>query len=180
MTHRPEPITPNGEIRIWQARTAAHIDAARSLFRDFVAWHRATHAEDLALIERYFDEAAFEDELGGLPGAYEPPAGSLLVAMAGERPAGCVALRDLGGGDCEMKRMFVPEKYRGQKIGWQLAEKVIADAQSAGYRMMRLDTSRRQVAAIALYERLGFRRVAAYYDLPAELADWLLFFERDL
>lgn len=45
---------------------------------------------------------------------------------------------------------------------------------------MRLDTSRRQAAAIALCESLGFRNVAAYYDIPAELGDRLLFFECDL
>ena len=98
MTQRSEPAVADGEVRIWQAQTAEHLEAARALFRDFVAWHRATHVEDIELIERYFDEAAFEDELRGLPGTYAPPAGSLLVALVGGSPAGCVALRDLGGG----------------------------------------------------------------------------------
>ena len=45
---------------------------------------------------------------------------------------------------------------------------------------MRLDTGADQIAAIALYERLGFRRIPPYYDLPSDLRDWPLFFELDL
>jgi ribosomal protein S18 acetylase RimI-like enzyme len=45
---------------------------------------------------------------------------------------------------------------------------------------MRLDTSHRQVAAISLYERLGFRRIAPYYAVPQDLRDWLVFFELKL
>lgn len=167
-------------VTIEQARTDDHIDAARRLFSAFVAWHRAAHVEDLELIDRYFDEDAFEAELRELPGAYAPPTGRLLVALMDGRAAGCVALRDLGDGNCEMKRMFVPEEFRSLGVGRLLAEAVMAEAREAGYARMRLDTSRRQTAAIALYESLGFRNVVAYYDLPAELVDWLLFFECNL
>lgn len=56
-------------IRIEEAATAEQLDAVRSLFRTFVAWHHATHVEDRRLIARYFDQAAFEAELRDLPGA---------------------------------------------------------------------------------------------------------------
>jgi ribosomal protein S18 acetylase RimI-like enzyme len=167
-------------VTVEQARNDQQIRVARDLFRAFVAWHRATHVEDLALIDRYFDRDAFEAELRDLPGAYAPPKGSLLVAFADGTPAGCVALRDLGEGDCEMKRMFVPTAWRGRGIGRRLADAVIADAQAGAYRRMRLDTGPRQAAAIALYESLGFHRIPPYYELPRELSDVLLFFERDL
>jgi hypothetical protein len=45
---------------------------------------------------------------------------------------------------------------------------------------MRLDTSRRQEAALTLYRKLGFRDVPAYYALPPELEEWLVFMELDL
>jgi len=167
-------------VTVEQARSERQIGAVRELFRAFVAWHRAAQVHDLALIDRYFDKDAFEAELRGLPGQYAPPKGSLLVAFADGAEAGAVALRDLGEGDCEMKRMFVLPAHQGKGIGRRLADAVIADGRAAGYRRMRLDTGPRQEAAIALYESLGFHRIPPYYALPRELSDVLLFFERDL
>ena len=156
------------------------LDDVRALMRTFVAWHRERHVEDIALIDRYFDDAEFEAELAGLPGKYAPPEGRLLIAYQDGQPAGCVALRDLSDGTCEMKRMFVPTQFRGMGVGRALAEAIVAAAEVVGYRRMRLDTSHRQAEAMRLYEAVGFQRISPYYDLPDELRDWLVFFERDL
>ena len=151
-----------------------------ALIRGFLAWHHERHVEDRDLIDRYFDERAFEAELAGLPGKYAPPEGSLLVAYHDGQPVGCVALRDLGDGMCEMKRMFVPVAFRGLGIGRALADQVLADARAAGYRLMRLDTSHRQAEAMRVYEAAGFRRIPPYYELPQDMKDWLVFFELEL
>ena len=138
-------------IQIVEPTQPAELDDVRSLMRAFVTWHRARHAEDIALIERYFDQRAFDEELTGLPGKYARPQGRLLLAYLDDgEPAGCVALRDLGDGVCEMKRMFVPEAFRGRGVGRALAERIIAEGKEAGYRAMRLDTSRRQSEAMQL------------------------------
>ena len=155
----------------------AELDDVRMLMRAFVAWHRARHAEDIDLIERYFDQAAFGAELAGLPGKYARPHGRLLIAYVDGQPAGCVALRDLGHGVCEMKRMFVPDAFRGRGIGRALATRIIVEGRDAGYRAMRLDTSRHQSEAMRLYEGCGFKRIAPYYDLADDVKDWLVFFE---
>lgn len=118
--------------------------------------------------------------MAGLPGKYAPPRGALLVAYLDELPAGCVAMRDLGDGSCEMKRMFVPDQYRGRGPGRALANAVIVAAKSAGYRRMRLDTGNDQTDAIKLYSHQGFKQIAPYYELPDDVSDWLLFFELDL
>src|SRR5213079_3388070 len=44
----------------------------------------------------------FAQELAGLPGAYAPPRGRLLLALDGAAQAGCVALRPLADAACEM------------------------------------------------------------------------------
>ncbi|MDR3487712.1 MAG: GNAT family N-acetyltransferase [Bradyrhizobium sp.] len=167
-------------ITVVQAVTVADLDNVRDLMRAFVRWHRERHVEDLDLIESYFDAAAFAAELAALPGPYASPVGSLLLASVDATPAGCVAMHDLGAGVCEMKRMFVPEPFRGLGVGRALADQIIGDARRAGYSRMRLDTSIRQTEAIGLYERSGFRRIAAYYPVTQRMADWLIFFERTL
>jgi ribosomal protein S18 acetylase RimI-like enzyme len=65
-------------------------------------------------------------------------------------------------------------------VGRALADRIIEDARTAGYRLMRLDTSRRQEEAMRLYERSGFRRIAPYYPLSDDLKNWLVFFEMEL
>lgn len=177
---RAEAGPPRPMTVIRDAASLTELDDVRALLRAFVAWHRARHAEDIALIERYFDARAFEAELAGLPGKYVRPKGRLLIAHHRGTPAGCVALRDLSGGSCEMKRMFVPVEFRGLGIGRALADRIIADARAAGYQRMRLDTSIRQSEAMRLYETSGFRRIPPYYELPADLQAWLVFFERPL
>src|SRR5262249_38191157 len=116
----------------------------------------------------------------GLPGKYAPPKGRLLLAQKDDQAAGCVALRDLGQNIAEMKRMFLPIPFRGQGIGRALTNRLLLEARAAGYERMRLDTSRRQMEALSLYESVGFKRIPPYYDLPREMQDWLVFMELKL
>jgi hypothetical protein len=67
------------------AETEADLDDVRRLFRAFLAWHRERHTDDLALIDAYFDDEAWEAEVAGLPGAYGPPDGALLLAREADR-----------------------------------------------------------------------------------------------
>lgn len=75
------------------AATHADITAARQFFEEYAA------ALDFSLTFQHF--AA---ELAHLPGNYAAPAGSLLLAFHGDQTAGCVALRSLKDGVCELKR----------------------------------------------------------------------------
>ena len=156
------------------------LDAVRELMRSFIAWHRRRHTQDIHLIDAYFDAAAFEAELRDLPGAYAPPRGQLLLATSSGITAGCVALREVDAISCEMKRMFVYEKFHGQGVGHALAKAIIDQARSLGYRKMLLDTSIRQDEAKHLYSRLGFKVVQPYYELPEDMRDWLVFMELKL
>ena len=108
----------------------------------------------------------FDRELAGLPGPYARPAGRLLLAHVDGEIAGCVAMRPLDGGACEMKRLFVRPDQRGRGVGRSLAAAVIAAAREEGYERMRLDTLPQMVEAQPLYESLGFRDIAAYYENP--------------
>ncbi|MFN0139961.1 MAG: GNAT family N-acetyltransferase [Pyrinomonadaceae bacterium] len=142
--------------RILQAETETEIAAARELFREYEA------ELDLDLCFQ-----GFEAELATLPGKYAPPDGRLLLAYSDDKLAGCIAMRKLEDGVCEMKRLFVRDKFRGQKIGIALIERVINDAREIGYAKMRLDTSTLKMKkAISLYESYGFVEITPYYENP--------------
>ena len=142
-------------MKLCQAITLEQIELARVLFEEYAGWRAA----DLSF-------QGFAAELASLPGDYAPPRGRLLLALRGGEAAGCVALRPLGGGVCEMKRLFVRPGFRGEGIGKLLAEGIVEEARTSGYRTMRLDTLPSMQAAIRLYEALGFVRCAAYYETP--------------
>ena len=155
-------------FHIRPAETAQDLAAVAALLADYVA----SLPFDLA----YQDFAA---ELAGLPGKYAPPAGALLLARdhVGQ-PLGCVALRPLPpAGRCEMKRLILTPAARGSGLGRALAQAVIAAARDRGYRELVLDTLPTMTTAIALYEAMGFRRIAPYY---APTPDGTVFLSLDL
>jgi putative acetyltransferase len=162
------------------AESDADLAEVGRLFRAFLSWHRERHVSDLELIDAYFDRAAYDREVDGLPGAYAPPDGCLLAGWESGLALGCVAYQRLDAESCEMKRMFVPTTARGRGVGRALAEELLTRAGAAGYRTMYLDTSVRQTEAITLYRDLGFTEVAPYYDVPEEMRGWLTFFRLDL
>ena len=105
----------------------------------------------------------FDAELAGLPGAYAPPRGSLLLAEG----RGCVAVRPLDGATAEMKRLYVRDAARGTGLGRRLAQAAIGAAREGGYERMVLDTvAGKMDAAIVLYRALGFREIAPYTVNP--------------
>jgi ribosomal protein S18 acetylase RimI-like enzyme len=91
--------------------------------------------------------------------------------------AGCVAMRPLSPGVCEMKRLYVKPQYRGLGVGLRLSRAIIQKARDRGYKSMRLDTVASMVEATRMYEALGFREIAPYRHNPRPDAR---FFELDL
>lgn len=151
-----------------QAETTDHIETARRLFREYEAWFG---------LDLCFQN--FEGEVRDLPGKYALPDGRLLLAFVGDVAAGCIALRKLEEGVCEMKRLFVRDEFRGRGIGVALIERIIEEGRSGGYVKLRLDTFAPKMGkAIELYRSHGFREIPQYYENP--YAADVLFMELDL
>jgi len=151
------------QIDVIQATLPEHIEQARSLFLEY------GRSLGFSLCFQSFDE-----ELKTLPGAYGPPSGRLLLARCADHTAGCIALRKLEAGICEMKRLYVRPDDRGRGLGRMLVERLIAEARAIGYERMRLDTIESAMKdAIALYRRMGFKEIAPYSAIPIESALWM-------
>ncbi|HKD99847.1 MAG TPA: GNAT family N-acetyltransferase [Planctomycetota bacterium] len=144
------------------AATAEEIPAARTLFEEYARWLQV----DLCF-------QGFGRELAELPGRYAPPGGRLLLAHADGEIAGCVALRAIGDGLGEVKRLYVRERWRGIGLGRRLMEAAIAEARAAGHSRLRLDTLPKMATARALYAAMGFREIAPYYESPIEGTSFL-------
>ncbi len=142
-------------MEIIPAETPEQLDRVRELF--------ARYAEFLG-VHLGFQE--FETEVASLPGKYAPPDGRLVLATEDDVAAGCIAIRKIGDGVCEMKRLYVRPEFRSRGFGRRLAEEMIAQATRAGYVTMRLDTLDRLTEAMSLYRSLGFRQIEQYYDNP--------------
>jgi putative acetyltransferase len=145
-------------LTLAQAESSAQIAQVRELFLEYV------QSLGFSLCFQNFDR-----ELAGLPGDYAPPEGRLLLASCDDEPAGCVALHRLSEGICEMKRLYLRPGFRGKGVGRALAESLIAEARSLGYRQMRLDTVEPVMkSAVQLYRRLGFAEIPPYRPNPID------------
>ena len=111
----------------------------------------------------------FADEIAALPGAYVARArGCILLAqLDGGECVGCVALKDLGGGVAELKRLYVLPTARRRGVAEALCGAVEAAARDEfGYASLVLDTLVRLPGALQLYAKLGYELCDAYNDNP--------------
>jgi GNAT superfamily N-acetyltransferase len=144
-------------LKIIIAETEEHIKHIHVLFREY---------EKQLNVDLCFQD--FETELANLPGVYAHPEGCMLLAEYDNKIAGCVTLKKIGEGVCEMKRLYVRPAFRGKAIGRKLSEAIIAEARRIGYKKMRLDTLIRLSEAITLYRSIGFKEIKPYVFNPLD------------
>jgi len=153
-------------IKIKIAKTTSQLDDVRTLLREYAEI-------------RNYDNAMgdFEKELLQLPGKYQAPEGVLLIAYWKGSPAGVVAFQQLEDQICEMKRMFVLEKFRGLKVGVGLIKAIVKHAKEMHFKKMMLDTHPWMTTAQEIYQREGFVEAERYNNNPTE---GIKFFEKNL
>ena len=126
------------------------------------------------------DPASTDSDLHDIQASYVAKGGlfDLLVDEEGQ-VVGSVGLFHVSDSVCELRKMYLAPEARGSGWGRQLLEHALRRAAELGFRRVTLETASVLQAAIALYERYGFRRYtpehlaarcdAAYYlDLDPE------------
>jgi GNAT superfamily N-acetyltransferase len=120
------------------------------------------------------DFQGFAAELAGLPGSYAADGGALLLARYQSEPAGTIALRRLDRTSGEVKRLYLRPGFRGHGLGRRLLEAAIERATTTvQYDCLYADTLPGMTEALALYQTVGFERVAAYSSTPTPDAIYL-------
>ena len=144
-----------------------------------------TKTKDIQTVRELFDEYAvsigidltfqnFKQELIHIADIYMPPEGALLLAKQDGMPAGCVGLRKIKGRRCEMKRLYVRQRFRCKGFGNTLCREIILKGRKLGYKEMLLDTLSTMVDAQTLYRAHGFIETVPYYHNPLPEAQYML------
>ncbi|GAA1963245.1 GNAT family N-acetyltransferase [Kitasatospora viridis] len=114
---------------------------------------------------------------------YEDPSTVLLVAEdEAHGLVGVAGLRTIAPGVVEVKRMYVVPDFRGLRVGAQLLDRLLDEAEWLGASTVRLDTARFMADAQGLYRSRGFAERAAYpgSEIPPHLQQYWIFFERSI
>ncbi|RBY92304.1 GNAT family N-acetyltransferase [Blastococcus sp. TBT05-19] len=118
------------------------------------------------------------------PGAHPSAADISVVLVARDDDGtalGCGALRELGGGVAEVKRMYVVPAARGRGVSKAVLAGLEHAARERGWTTLRLETGPLQPEAVALYTGAGYRRIGAFGAYVGDPdAEGSYFFEREL
>ena len=91
-----------------------------------------------------------------------PGRGALFMAYLDGQPVGCGAVRRIGDGEAEVKRMYTVPQARGKGIGSAILSAIEREARKLGVGRIVLETGVRQPEALALYRRMGFLEIPLF------------------
>jgi GNAT superfamily N-acetyltransferase len=83
--------------------------------------------------------------------------GQVFFALCGEDVAGTVALVNINDEEFELAKMAVSPGFQGQGISNLLMERCIDHARAKGKRRVIVESNTKQIAAIELYRKFGFK-----------------------
>jgi len=161
--------------RLQRVNWSSDLDLVRRLFQDYRQWladHRDTAASGAPTVRSGLGQ--IDSLIAGLPGAYGPPSGEVILAFARGELAACGALREFEPKVGEIKRVYVRADHRGPVFGPRLTRALLRRARELGYDRVRVDTLPTMAAANQFYPGMGFEPISAYWPHPVPGA---LFFE---
>lgn len=120
-----------------------------------------------AELDRRF-ENGFDQSRGNASTSEEfaPPHGQFVVARENDVPVGCGALKSLGDGVGEIKRVWVSSTVRGLGVASSIMDVLEEAARDMGFTVLRLDTNKALTEAHAMYRNRGYVETERYNDNP--------------
>jgi N-acetylglutamate synthase-like GNAT family acetyltransferase len=108
-----------------------------------------------------------QPDLQQIPEFYQTGAGNFWVAVAAGRVVGTIALKDIGGSEGALRKMFVAPEARGKASGvaGDLLRTLLDWANEHGLKTIYLGTTDAFHAAHRFYEKNGFQQIMPS-DLP--------------
>jgi DNA-binding MarR family transcriptional regulator/GNAT superfamily N-acetyltransferase len=95
-----------------------------------------------------------------------PPSGLLVLARLRGEPVGCGALKRIDEATSEIKRVWTAPAARGLGVARLMLRRLEAEAETMGFRVLRLDTNKALTEAHAFYLKEGYRDIARFNDNP--------------
>jgi GNAT superfamily N-acetyltransferase len=161
MTSQGGVVQPSSAIELLAVEDEASRTAARHLITEYLQWIMHSVAVRYGLS---FDvDAMVESDLNDIE-KFFPPQGRFYVLRQGEGCVGVGALRRLAPGVAEIQRMYVQSHVRGLGAGRRLVERLLSDARSIGYGVVRLESLKGLTAAHTLYRSVGFVEIEPYAE----------------
>ncbi len=122
--------------------------------------HEAFRRLNYEWIERYFEvEEADRESLDDPDHHILDPGGAIVMAVHDGEVVGTCALIKMDGDRYELAKMAVSPEAQGKGIGWLLGQAVLDRARELGATTVYLESNTVLEPAIALYRKLGFKRV---------------------
>ena len=87
---------------------------------------------------------------------------NVVVAYYDNRAIGCGAIKPFASDTMEVKRMYVAEEFRGKAIAFSILKELETWATALGYSKTILETGKKQVAAVKLYQKSGYSVIPNY------------------
>ena len=164
-------------IVIRRADLAAEADEIAKLLVDYLTTALRELRETFGIQDSPTDVSGVRDSLS----EYSDPSKALFVAQDPDGGlVGVAGLRTIEPGVVEVKRMYVVPESRGLRVGSQLLDRLLAEAEGLGAATVRLDTARFMADAQRLYRSRGFAERSPYpgSEIPPHLQQYWIFFER--
>lgn len=106
---------------------------------------------DKELLERYGELQQFYNRYNKIENL-----STVVIAYAGQQPAGCGCFKKFDEESVEVKRMYVADEHRGKAIGAAILNELEKWAAELGQRAIVLELGNNQPEAFRLYKKQGY------------------------
>lgn len=154
-------MSASAAVELVAVEDLATREAARLLIAEYLRWFASSAAANYGL-SFDFDAMVRSDVDDG--SKFYPPSGRFYVLRHAGAYVGVGCLKRLTPTVAEIQRMNVQPHMRGIGAGRLLLERLLADARSIGYQVVRLESLKFLSVAHTLYRSAGFVEIAPYAE----------------